>query len=44
MQHIWDNIKKPFLQVIVIGDREEVQNKGSENIFNKNNMRKFQKY
>ena len=35
IQEIWDTIKKPYLRIIGIEEGEELQIKGTENIFNK---------
>ncbi|MFU1867910.1 RBD-like domain-containing protein [Enterococcus faecium] len=35
IQEIWDNVKRPNLRIIGIEEGEEIQLKGTENIFNK---------
>jgi hypothetical protein len=34
MQAIWDIMKKPILQIISVEEREEIQTKGINNLFN----------
>jgi hypothetical protein len=35
MQDIWDTLQRPNLWIIVVEEREEIQTKGIDNLFNR---------